>query len=283
MPTQFRIPLGDWIESAVEWMNINWEPFFDAISTAIRAFIEGLTALFTLAPALALIAVLAFVAHYFKGWKFALFTALSFLLVVSMDLWYQTMSTLSMVLTSSLIAIVIGVLLGIWSSSSKKVSSVIKPIMDFMQTMPAFVYLIPAIIFFGIGVVPGTIATVIFAMPPAVRLTELGLRSVDPEAVEAGEAFGASPAKILWDVKLPLALPSIMSGVNQVIMLALSMVVTAGIVGAGGLGSIVYQGVTRLDIGLGFEGGIAVVVLAIFLDRISQSLGKKANKRISHN
>lgn len=155
--------------------------------------------------------------------------------------------------------------------------------MDFMQTMPAFVYLIPAIIFFGIGVVPGTIATVIFAMPPAVRLTELGLRSVDPEAVEAGEAFGASPAKILWDVKLPLALPSIMSGVNQVIMLALSMVVTAGIVGAGGLGSIVYQGVTRLDIGLGFEGGIAVVVLAIFLDRISQSLGKKANKRISHN
>ena len=143
--------------------------------------------------------------------------------------------------------------------------------------------MIPVIIFFGIGVVPGTIATVIFAMPPAVRLTELGLRSVDPEAVEAGEAFGASPQKILWDVKLPLALPSIMSGVNQVIMLALSMLVTAGIVGAGGLGSVVYQGVTRLDIGLGFEGGIAVVVLAIFLDRISASLGKKANKRINHN
>ncbi len=135
---QFRIPLGDWIEAIVELMNTNWEPFFDAISAGIRTFIEGLTALFTLPPSILFIALLALIAFYFKGWKFALFSALSFLLVVSMDLWYQTMSTLSMVLTSSLIAIVIGVLLGIWASSSKKVSAVIKPIMDFMQTMPAF-------------------------------------------------------------------------------------------------------------------------------------------------
>lgn len=279
--SQFRIPVGQWIDVAVEWMNTNWDGFFNAISTGLSAMLDGLSALLTFPPFYVMILIFAVIGWYLRGWKFALFTALSFLLIVFMDLWRPAMSTMAMVLIASILAIVFGVLLGIWASASEKVSAVVKPILDFMQTMPAFVYLIPAIIFFGIGAVPGAIATVIFAMPPAVRLTELGLKSVDPEAVEAGVAFGATRGRILWDVKLPLALPTIMSGINQVIMLALSMVVTAGIVGAGGLGSVVYQGVTRLDIGLGFEGGIAVVIVAVFLDRLTAALGEKANKRVN--
>lgn len=277
---EMRIPVGRWIDAAVEWMNTNWEAFFNAISAGLSGMLDGLSSALIFPPFLLMIALFAGLGWYLRGWKFAVLTAASFLLIVLMDLWRPSMSTMAMVLIASIIAIVLGVLLGIWASASERVSAAVKPVLDFMQTMPAFVYLIPAIIFFGIGAVPGTIATIIFAMPPAVRLTELGLKSVDPEAVEAGVAFGATRGRILWDVKLPLALPTIMSGINQVIMLALSMVVTAGIVGAGGLGSVVYQGVTRLDIGLGFEGGIAVVIVAVFLDRITSALGEKANRRV---
>jgi len=158
----------------------------------------------------------------------------------------------------------------------------VRPVLDFMQTMPSFVYLIPAIVFFGIGKVPGAVATLVFSMPPVVRLTELGLRQVDREVVEAGEAFGAAPRKILTSIQIPLALPTIMAGVNQTIMLALSMVVIAGIVGAGGLGAVVFRGVTRLNVGLGFEGGLSVVILAIFLDRITAAFGDRASRRTSH-
>ncbi len=190
------------------------------------------------------------------------------------------MSTLSLVVVAAFVAVLIGIPLGILAANSEIASKIFKPILDFMQTLPVFVYLIPAIIFFGIGKVPGVFATVIFAMPPAVRLTELGLRQVDQEVVEAAEAFGAPKLKILWKVQLPLAMPTLMAGVNQVIMLALSMVVTAGIVGAGGLGAVVYRGVTRLDLGLGFEGGLAVVVLAIFLDRLTAAFsGSKGDRK----
>jgi ABC-type proline/glycine betaine transport system permease subunit len=215
-----------------------------------------------------------------RSWKLGLFTVASFTLIGSMNMWEEAMSTLSLVLVASLIAVVIGVPLGILAARKEKVSSVVKPVLDFMQTMPSFVYLIPAVIFFGIGAVPGVVATVVFAMPPAVRLTELGLRQVDEEVVEAGEAFGAPPRQILTKIQIPLALPTIMAGINQVIMLALSMVVIAGIVGAGGLGAVVFRGVTRLNVGLGFEGGLGVVILAVFLDRVTASLGERSQKHV---
>ena len=183
------------------------------------------------------------------------------------------MHTLALTLVAALIAVLISVPIGIWAARSDRVSTIVKPVLDFLQTMPAFVYLIPAIILFGIGVVPGIVATIVFAMAPGVRLTELGIRGVDSEVVEAGHAFGSSPGRILRQIQLPLAMPTIMAGVNQVIMLSLSMVVIAGMVGAPGLGSDIVQALSRIDVGLGAEAGLSVVILAIVLDRLTASFG----------
>jgi glycine betaine/proline transport system permease protein len=208
------------------------------------------------------------------GWKFAIFTILALALIIHMELWSGTMESLSLVLASTVIAMVIGIPLGIAMARSDMVASIVRPVLDLMQTMPAFVYLIPAAMFFGLGAVPGTIATVIFAMPPVVRLTNLGIRQVHAEFVEAGLAFGCTSRQLLFKVQLPNAMPSIMAGVNQTIMLSLSMVVIASMIGAGGLGNTVLTGIQRLNVGLGFEGGLAVVILAVILDRITQSFGK---------
>ncbi|GAA3973186.1 ABC transporter permease subunit [Thermobifida alba] len=210
------------------------------------------------------------------GWKLGVFSLVALTVVISIGQWNNAMSTLSLVLVASLIAVIIAIPIGVLAAYSTVVSRVVKPVLDLMQTMPAFVYLIPAIFFFSLGAVPGVVATVIFAMPPGVRLTELGIRQIDKEIVEAGEAFGAPPAKILTGIQLPLALSTIMAGVNQVIMLGLSMVVIAGMVGAGGLGNQVYQGISRNDGALGFEGGIAVVILAIFLDRLTAAVTRRS-------
>jgi glycine betaine/proline transport system permease protein len=183
------------------------------------------------------------------------------------------MQTLALVLVAAVIATAVAVPIGILAARHRAVSVVVRPVLDFMQTTPVFVYLIPAVFFFGVGVVPGVVATILFAIPPGVRLTELGIRQVDREVVEAAQAFGARPGQVLREVQLPLALPSIMAGVNQVIMLALSMVVTAGLLGAAGLGAVVVRAVTQLDVGSGFEGGLAVVLLAVFLDRLTAAFG----------
>jgi glycine betaine/proline transport system permease protein len=196
-----------------------------------------------------------------------------------MDLWAETISTMSLVIASSLFALAVGFPIGIAMSKNDWVEAIVRPILDLMQTMPPFVYLIPAAMFFGLGKVPGAVATVIFSMPPAVRLTNLGIRQVTEEHVEAGRAFGCTPRQLLVKVQLPLAKPSIMAGVNQTIMLALSMVVIASMIGAGGLGNTVLTGIQRLNIGLGFEGGLGVVILAIILDRITQSFGRTATRR----
>jgi len=199
----------------------------------------------------------------------------SFFLLYGMNLWPQMLDTLSMILASGIVALGIGIPLGILAAKNDTVNEIVRPILDFMQTMPPFVYLIPAVIFFGMGTVPGAIATVIFSMPPAIRLTNLGIRQVDKEVVEAGHAFGSTGKQMLFKIQLPLAMPTIMAGVNQTIMLSLSMVVIASMIGAGGLGGTVLRGITQLRIGLGFEGGLAVVIMAIFLDRITQSLQKQ--------
>lgn len=269
----YQVPLGDWIESIVEWLTTNLSGLFDFASEVITWMVDNLEKLLLWPPPAVIAAVFGLAGWRLRSLAFGAFSFAGFALIDSLLLWEDAMSTLSLVLVASVVAIAIGIPLGILAAKREWASKTFKPVLDLMQTMPAFVYLIPAIIFFGIGKVPGVFATVIFAMPPAVRLTELGIRQVDTEVVEAAEAFGAPPFKVLRSIQVPLALPTIMAGVNQVIMLSLSMVVIAGIVGAGGLGAVVYRGVTRLNIGLGFEGGTAVVILAIYLDRLTATMG----------
>jgi glycine betaine/proline transport system permease protein len=273
-----RIDLGTYVDAFISWLLGAIPGVFDAISAVMTVLVDALTAVLSDPPFLVWVVVFTLAALLVRGVGFAVFTAIAFLLVASLDLWQETMETLAVVVVAAVIATVIGVPLGIWAARSRSASAVLRPLLDFMQTLPVFVYLIPAVFFFGIGVVPGVVATTIFSIPPAVRLTELGIRGVDPEVVEAANAFGAHPRQILREVQLPMALPSIMAGINQVIMLALSMVVVAGLAGAGGLGSVVTSAVTQLDVAAGFEGGLAVVILAIFLDRLTASLAQRRNR-----
>lgn len=270
-----RIHIGDYIEIAIEWLSKNLEPFFDTISFVLSSIIENIQAALLWPPFYIIIILLTLAAWRSAGKGVALFTLLGMLLIQGMGLWEETMETLAMVLSSVIVALVVGFPIGIWASGNNRVEAIVRPILDFMQTMPAFVYLIPAVLFFKLGQVPGIVATVIFSMPPSVRLTNLGIRQVPGDVVEAGRAFGCTSRQMLLKVQLPLALSTILAGVNQTIMLALSMVVIAAMIGAGGLGEEVLKGITQLKIGLGFESGIAVVILAIVLDRITQALGNK--------
>lgn len=271
-----RIPVGNWIQSLVNWLQDNIGPVFDFIDLVVRSAVSGLTFLLTWPPPLIMLALFALLALWLRSWRFALFTLIGFGLLISMEEFEPAMQTLSLVLVASIIAVAVAVPVGVLAARNQRVSQVVRPALDLMQTMPAFVYLIPVIFFFNIGAVPGVVATVIFALPPGVRLTELGIRQVDTEVVEAGEAFGAPPRQILTGIQLPLAMPSIMAGINQVIMLSLSMVVIAGMVGAEGLGTEVYTAVTRVQLGAGFEAGLAVVILAVYLDRITAVLSDRA-------
>ncbi|HEX7055820.1 MAG TPA: proline/glycine betaine ABC transporter permease [Bacilli bacterium] len=267
-----KIPLGNWIEAAIEAITVNLEWLFNAITFLIEKFIDLQVTVFSFIHPFLFIALLALLAWKISGWKIGLLTLLGLLLIDDLGYWEQTIDTLALVITSVLISFVFGVPLGIWSAYSNTVKNIVTPILDLMQTMPAFVYLIPAIFFFGLGTVPGVFASVIFAMPPTIRLTNLGIRQVSRELVEAADAFGATSYQKLVKVQLPLALPTIMAGINQSIMLALSMVVIASMIGAPGLGASVYGAVTQLKIGTGFEAGLSIVMIAIILDRISQNI-----------
>lgn len=267
--------IGSGVDSAVNYILDNFSPLLDAIATGIGFVTDGILNALTSIPMPVGIAIFALLSLWRVGFGFAIFTGLSLWLVQHMGLWQATMETLSLVIASTFIAMIVGLPLGIAMARRDSVAAAVRPALDLMQTMPAFVYLIPAAMFFGLGAVPGTIATVIFAMPPVVRLTNLGIRQVHPEFIEAGQAFGCTSSQLLFKVQLPNALPSIMAGINQTIMLSLSMVVIASMIGAGGIGNTVLTGIQRLDVGTGFEGGLAVVILAVILDRITQSLGKK--------
>jgi glycine betaine/proline transport system substrate-binding protein len=269
---EFRIPLGDWADSLVDFLTGTFGPLFDVIRVIFSALYEAVAFVLVEPPFWAVILVAALLALFVKGWKFALASAIGLLVIVGVNQWENAMESLSLVLVASAIAIVISIPLGIVAARSSIASTIVRPVLDFLQTMPAFVYLVPALLLFRVGVVPGIVATVLFALAPGVRLTELGIRSVDSEVVEAAQSFGSSKWRILRQVQLPLAMPTIMAGVNQVIMLSLSMVVIAGMVGAGGLGGDVVQALSRIDVALGAEAGISVVILAIFLDRLSGAL-----------
>jgi glycine betaine/proline transport system permease protein len=268
-----RIPIGRTIESFFEWLTDNMDSFFDAVTEVGEAVIEGLIGLLQAPDPLVLAAIFALLGLLVRGWKFAVGALVGLLLIDSMGQWSAAMETLALVVVATGVAVVIAIPLGILAARSQRVSTALKPILDLMQTMPAFVWLVPVVTLFSIGVVPGVVATIIFALPPGVRLTELGIRTVDAETVEASNAFGATSRQTLLGVQLPLALPTIMAGVNQVIMLALSMAVISGLVGAEGLGGAVTEAIATLDLALGFEAGLSVVMLAIYLDRVTASIG----------
>lgn len=265
-----ELSVGYWFDAAIEWLldNVGW--LFDGIAGFV-GFVVGLAEwiLVGLHPILVITVMTLLALVVTRSLGLAIFSLLALSFIVVSDLWVPTMESLSIVLVAVLIAVVIGIPLGVWAALNDTVSTFVRPILDIMQSMPVFVYLIPAVFFFGVGMVPGIAATIVFSIPPAVRLTELGIRGLDAELVEAAIAFGAKRKILLGEVQLPLAFQSIMAGVNQVIMLALSMVVVAGLVGAGGLGGVVVEGVSQLDAAQGFEGGLAVVILAIYLDRVT--------------
>ncbi|MFO8098518.1 MAG: proline/glycine betaine ABC transporter permease [Salinibacter sp.] len=284
-----RLDLGDAFATLIEWLQNNFEPLFDAITVTIGTTIEVLEHALLFFPSWVMIALFTLLAWWVASRGVGLFsligltlledvefTLLGLEIAFGMGLWEFTMQTLALVATATLIALLIGIPVGIWAAKNDVVDAIVRPILDFMQTMPAFVYLIPAVVLFGLGEVPGVIATFIFATPPCVRLTNLGIRQVSEEAVEAAKSFGSTPSQMLFKVELPMALPTILAGVNQTVLLALSMVVIAALIGAGGLGDPVVEGIQQLRIGVGFEGGLAIVILAIFLDRVTQAAGEKA-------
>ncbi|MEQ9327440.1 MAG: choline ABC transporter permease subunit [Rhodospirillales bacterium] len=266
--TENKIPIGKWFANLMDFVNAYFYWFFDAIADVLSFLIEGLTDLLLLVPAPALIGLFALGAWLLhRSWKLTLGMVLSLLLVVNLDLWQETIQTLTLVVFSTIVCMAAGVPIGIAAAHRPWLFTIIRPILDLMQTIPTFVYLIPALILFGLGVVPGLVATAIFAIAAPIRLTHLGVTSVPTPLLEAGEAFGASKSQLLFKVELPHALPTIMAGLTQCIMLSLSMVVIAALVGADGLGKPVVRALNTVNIAKGFEAGLAIVIMAILLDR----------------
>ncbi|MFJ2605069.1 ABC transporter permease/substrate binding protein [Streptomyces sp. NPDC091279] len=272
-----RIPLGTWVNDAVDWLlaHVNW--LFEFFKTVCTGTYDGIETVLQAPEPLLLAGIFAVLAFWLRGTLAGVLTFVGFAFIDSLELWDDAMVTLSLVLVATIIALVISVPVGIWAARSDRVSGLVRPVLDFMQTLPAMIYLIPAILFFGTGASAGIVATLIFALAPGVRMTELGIRQVDKELVEAAEAFGTSPRDTLLRVQLPLALPTVMAGVNQVIMLGLSMAAIAGMVGTGGLGGDVNEAIGQLNVGLGSEAGVAIVILAIYLDRMTSALGSQVS------
>lgn len=269
-----KIPVGKAAEVLVDQIDTHLGWLLDGASDGLRFLVGGFEDILLLIPAPILIllaGILVWLVTRRDTWLAGL-TVVGLLLIWNLGLWNLAMLTLALVVVSTVLALAIAIPLGIAAAGSETLNALLKPVLDFMQTMPSFVYLIPAVIFFGLGSVPGIIATVVFAMPPALRLTNLGIRQVPRELIEVADAFGSTPRQKLFKVQLPVALPTIMAGMNQCIMLALSMTVIASMIGAGGLGYQVLVGIQRVDIGMGFEAGLAIVIIAIILDRITQNI-----------
>ncbi|MDD7464213.1 MAG: ABC transporter permease subunit [Anaerococcus sp.] len=275
------LPLVHWIDVAVEWLRVHLDFIFKPISNGLNFLVEFFDTVLGFLPPLLFIIIVVGLAYYYtrriKG--ITIFSLISLLLLWNLDLWNEMIVSLALVVTSALISVIIGIPLGILASKKDGARNFLMPILDFMQTMPAFVYLIPAVSFFGIGMAPGVVSSVIFAMPPVVRMTNLSIREVPKDLKEVAVSFGSTPKQVLFDLELPLAKPSIMAGINQTLMLTLSMVVVASMIGAPGLGNIIYTAVSRNDVGMGFTSGIAIVILAIILDRLTQAISQDKDKK----
>jgi glycine betaine/proline transport system permease protein len=273
------IPVREWIAAAVTWLYSNYRPFFQTIKKPVEWLLNGINAGLHGVPPLVMLLVIFALAWWAASWRVGVFSLAALGFVGFLGLWGDTMTTLAMVISAVVFCVVVGVPLGILASRSNGFATVLRPILDVMQTTPAFVYLVPVVMLFSIGTVAGVIATIVFSMPPLIRLTNLGIRQVQGDVVEAATAFGSSPREILFKVQIPLALPTIMAGLNQTIMLSLSMVVIAALIGAGGLGLPVFEGLNALKTGLAGIGGLAIVLLAMVLDRVTQGLGERGRHR----
>jgi glycine betaine/proline transport system permease protein len=274
-PDIFTIPLDKWIDTAVDWLTINWDPFFTLVRDILLKPMLWMEDLLLWLPWFVVILLFVLAAWHMKGWRLALGVILGLLFIGGLGLWDLAMQTLAIVIIATLISILVGIPIGILMSQFKTIRDVITPFLDLMQTLPSFVYLIPALMFFGLGKVPALIAVFIYSVPPVIRFTNLGIRQVDASVVEAARAFGSARLQMLLKVQIPLAQPTIMAGVNQTIMMALAMVVIASMIGAKGLGAEVLNGIARLEVGRGFIGGISIVILAIIIDRITQGLAQE--------
>ena len=275
-PSDFEIyiPISEWIEKNIkEWL-FTQRPLFKKLSAPIDSVLNGLDTLFNLIPFPVVILIFLYFALKTNGFKFAVFTLLSLIFIDLVDLWSEAMTTLAMIFTAVIFCMLIGIPLGIIASRSNTFEFILRPVLDVMQTIPSFVYLIPVVMLFGVGLTPGVVATIVFALPPIIRLTNLGIRQVGKGFKEAGFSLGLTKFLVLLKIELPLSLKTIMAGVNQTLMLALSMVVIAALIGAGGLGLTVYVALGRLDIGSAVVGGTGIVILAIILDRITQKIVK---------
>lgn len=267
--TDHKIPVGPLGKKFFAFLTTNFSAFFDTLASGLTFILEGMANVLLWFPPLILIAAIVALAYYLqKSWKLALGVALGLLFILNQGLWKQTVETIVLVCAAASMSMLIGVPLGIWAAHNPRVYKFMLPVLDLMQTMPTFVYLIPVLILFGLGVAPGLIVTVIFAAPAPIRLTHLGITSVPRPLIEAGQAFGATKRQLLWKVELPSALPTIMAGLTQCIMLSLSMVVIGALIGANGLGSPVVRALNSLNIPLGIEAGLAIVILAIIIDRM---------------
>ena len=273
------IPLNQWVEQGLDWLVANFRPVFQTIRWPIDAILTSIESTLQTAPALLVILVFVLLAWQMVGIRLAIGTFISLVVVGLIGAWSEAMVTLALVLTSVFFCLLVGLPLGIWLARNDRALAITRPILDAMQTTPAFVYLVPIVMLFGIGNVPGVVVTIIFALPPLIRLTNLGIRQVPADPVEAAQAFGSSPRQLLYKVQIPLAMPNIMAGVNQTLMLALSMVVIASMIAVGGLGQMVLRGIGRLDMGLATVGGVGIVLLAIILDRLTQSFGAATRHR----
>lgn len=268
----YRLPLGQWVNYSVEWLLKHFGNAFDIFTASVTTITDAIRDGVGLIPWFVIIFIFAMLAWRAKGWRLALGSVAGLGIIYNMELWLPFLDTLILVLIASFVALFIGIPLGVLAARSERFHKILSPVLDFMQTMPSFVYLIPALMFFNLGTVSAVFATVIFSMPPVIRLTDLGIRQVPVDLIEVGEAFGSSSSQMLWKIQLPLALPTIMAGINQTMMLSLSMVVISAMIGAQGLGAGVLAGISQMDIGKGFEYGLAVVILAIILDRLSQGV-----------
>jgi glycine betaine/proline transport system permease protein len=275
--TKYKIPIGLWAKNGVDWLQAHGGNFFDAVSNALDAVINGILWLLEAPNALVIIGIIIVGAYLMRrSIVFAVLIGLGLLFIVNQGYWEATTQTLALVISSAIICMALGIPIGIAAAHRPRLYSALRPVLDLMQTLPSFVYLIPAIVFFGIGMVPGLIATAIFVLPAPIRLTHLGVSSTPTHLIEAAQAFGATKRQLLWKVELPYAAPQIMAGLTQTIMLSLSMVVIAALVGADGLGVPVVRALNSVNIGMGFESGIVIVLVAIILDRLLRATEKRA-------